>query len=81
MFQALNQLLSLLPLVKTFGAVKAHMAVCFPDLLLRSGTNRAVLAHMTFHWHLTDTALVEPFSLSLFWDLLYEQGADDIVRI
>ena len=80
MFQALNQLLFLFPLVKTFVTVNAHMAVSFFYLLLRSGANRAVLAHMTFHWHFTDPAFVA-FSLSLFWDLFYEQGEDDIVRI
>ena len=82
MFLALNQLLFLLPLMKTFGTVDAHMAVSFPDLEFVSGAYGTIRADMTPKRDLTNSAFVESFSsISLFWDLLYEQGADNIVRI
>ena len=65
MFLALNQFLFLLPLMKTFGTVYAHMAVSFPNLLFVSRTYGTIRADMTPNRNDTDSALV--FSISLFW--------------
>ena len=78
MFQALNQLLSFLPLVKAFDTVNAHMTVILPKIGRWRRAHWAIRTHMTFGWDLTDTALVESSAL---WNLLCEQRADDIIRI